>query len=161
MSLSPAQLVTFKADIVSNPEVAGDLSIGNNNGIRNWYNQDAVPDFIVYRTLVPLDEVHEAIELDDVANITNTNSDRLVKFLSIRPGGVFASKVTDREGFDDIFSAAAGNDSQQALIALWKRLANNIEKLFATGTGSDGDPAIMSYEGIVSLQDVRNALALP
>ena len=162
MSLTPGQVTTFKTDIDSNTNqlVINALAIGNNNGIVAWYNLDASPAFTVYKNLVPLEEVSLAIELDDVADITPADSDRLIKFFALRPGGVFASNATDRDGFDDVFSAAAGDDSQQALIALWKRLASHIEKLFATGTGSAGDPAVMGFEGPVSLQDVRNAIAV-
>lgn len=162
MPLTPAQLTTFKADLDANTNqvIIDALAIGNNNGIVDWYNLDASPAFTVYKNLVPLDEVSNAIELDDVANITSADSDRLIKFYALRPEGVFANKASDRVGFDDVFSAAAGDDSQQALIALWKKLATNIEKLFAAGTGTDGDPAVMGFEGPVSLQDVRDAIAL-
>jgi hypothetical protein len=37
-----------------------------------------------------------------------------------------------------------------------KRLASQVEKLFATGTGSDAVPATMVYEGGISLGEVAS-----
>jgi len=163
-TLTDAQLATFKADIEGNTNqtVIDALAAGANNAIADWYSGDASPDYWVYKNLVPIEEVSEVVELDDVANMTTGDNDKLKTFYQIRQGGVFAYKASDRDGFDDIFSAAAGNDTQQALIALWKRLSNELEKVFATGgAGTNGDPATMGVDGSCSLQNVRDALALP
>lgn len=162
MALTPAQLQTLKTDIESNTDqtVIDALAAGANNAIAAWYNQTASPDYYVYKNVVPINEVSAAIELDDVANMTTGDNEKLKTFYALRTqSGVFASKQSEREGFDDIFSAAAGDDSQQALIVLWRRLASNAEKLFATGTGTSGDPSVMAVDGAISLQDVRDALA--
>jgi len=160
--MTTAQLATFKADIQANANqtVIDALAAGAHNTIAGWYNAQASPDFYIFRSLVPIDEVSAAIELDDVANMTTGDNEKLKTIYSIRQGGVFASKLSDRTGFDDIFSAAAGDDSQQALIALWKRLANNVEKLFAAGAGvgTVGDPADAVLEGNVSSGEVTAAL---
>ncbi len=165
MSLTPEQLVTFKADIDANTNatVIAARNAGNNRAISDWYSLDNADGHWVFKIVVPLEEVSRAIELDDVANMTTNDNEKLKTFFVIRPDGVFANKATDRDGFDDIFSAAAGDDSQQALIALWKRLSTNIERLFATtpGAGTNADPATLVVEGGASLQDVRNAVALP
>ena len=160
-NLTDVQLTTLKADIEGNANqtVIDALAAGANNAIASWYSGDASPDYWVYKDLVPIDEVSAVIELDDVANMTTGDNEKLKTFYAIRQGGVFADKASDRDGFDDIFSAAAGDDSQQALIALWKRLANNLEEAFATGTGTNGDPSIMAVVGDCSLQNVRDALA--
>lgn len=161
-TLTDAQLTTLKADIEgnSNQTVIDALAAGAHNTIAAWYNGTASPDFYVYRTLVPIDEVSEAIELDDIANMTTGDNEKLKTFYSIRQGGVFASKASDRAGFDDIFSAAAGDDSQQALIALWKRLATEAEKLFSAGAGvgSIGDPADAVVEGALASGQITAAL---
>jgi len=159
-TLTDAQLATFKADIIANTNqaVIDALAGGANNAIAEWYSGDTV-DYWAYRNLVPIDEVSTAIELDDVANMTTGDNEKLKTFYVIRQGGVFADKASDRTGFNDIFSAAAGDDSQQALIALWKRLANELEKIFATGTGTNGTPSTLAVVGDCSLQNVRDALA--
>jgi hypothetical protein len=40
---------------------------------------------------------------------------------------------------------------------LWKRLATRAEALYATGTGSDGSPAILTFEGRITPLDVDQA----
>jgi len=163
--LTDAQLATFKADIEGNTNqtVIDALASGANNVIAAWYSGDASPDYWVYKDLVPIDEVSAVIELDDVANMTTGDNEKLKTFYAIRQGGVFASKESDRAGFDDIFSAAAGDDSQQALVALWKRLANELEKVFAVGSGAgtNGDPDTMAVVGDCTLQNIRDVMALP
>ena len=158
--LTTAQLATLKADIIANTNqtVIDALAAGANNAIADWYSADTA-DYWVYRDLVPINEVSEAIELDDIANMTTGDNEKLKTFYVIRQGGVFASKASDRTGFNDIFSAAAGDDSQQALIALWKRIANELEKLFATGSGTNGSPSTTAVIGDCTLQNVRDALA--
>jgi hypothetical protein len=46
-----------------------------------------------------------------------------------------------RNAFNDIFSGAGGATTRASLLALWKRLATNAQKLFSSGTGSDPAPA--------------------
>jgi len=162
MALTTAQLTTLKADIQGNANqtVIDALAAGAHNTIAAWYNQLASPDFYMYRSLVPLDEVSAAIELDDVANMTTGDNDKLKTIYAVRQSGVFASKASDRVGFDDIFSSAAGDDSQQALAALWRRQATEIEKLLAggAGVGTIGDPADAVFEGNISSGEITSAL---
>jgi len=161
MGLTDAQKTTLKADILANtdPAVVAALAAGDVGVIANWYNQPASPDYWIYKGVVPIDEVSAAIQLDDVANMTTGDNEKLKTFYTIRSvSGVFASKASDRVGFDDIFSAAAGDDSQQALIALWKRLASNVEKVFATGAGTNATPSDAGYFGPIAYQEIAQAL---
>lgn len=162
MSLTPSQLTTLKTDILANtdPAVIQAVTDGANNVIADWYNQEASPAYIVYRPKVSRDEMAQAIELDDVANITDADSARLVRFFDLRPDGFYGELASERAGFDDVLSSAAGDDSQQAVAALWKRSATYGEKALANGTGagSDADPDTMGFEGAVSANDVRDAL---
>lgn len=161
MPLTDSQIAIFKADMLanSNQAVIDALAVGDAGAIAAWYNLLATPAFWVYKDVVSIEEVSAAIELDDVASMTTGDNEKLKTFFVIRSeSGVFASKASDRAGFDDIFSAAAGDDSQQALAALWKRQATNAEKLFATGTGSEASPADAGFLGSVTFQEVGKAL---
>ena len=160
-TLTAAQLTTLKSDIEGNANqtVIDALAAGANNALADWYSGQASPDYWIFKDLVPIDEVSEAIDLDDIADMTTGDNEKLKTIYTIRQGGVFASKLSDREGFDDIFSAAAGDDSQQALIALWKRLANELEVVYATGAGTNADPSTAPVQGACSLQNIRDALA--
>ncbi len=160
-TLTSAQLTTLKADIEGNANqtVIDALATGANNALAVWYSGQASPDYWIFEGLVPIDEVSKAIELDDIADMTTGDNEKLKTFYTIRQGGVFASKLSDRDGFDDIFSTVAGDDSQQALIALWKRVANELEKVYATGAGVNADPSTTPVQGSCSLQNIRDALA--
>ena len=162
MTLTPAQQTALKADILGNANqtVIDALALGAHNQLAAWYNGQAVADFWIFRQLVPMEEVQRAIELDDVVNMTTGDNEKLKTIFAIRQGGVFAVKLSDRDGFNDVFSAAAGDDSQQALIALWKRLATEAEKLFSggAGVGTNGDPADGVFEGNISSGEVTAAL---
>lgn len=167
MALDASQLAAYKADILANtdPVIVQALSDGANNVITNWYNEDVSPDYWIYRDMVPTENVRDAINANDLVNITTADSDRVIKLLSVRQErGFSGADADDRAAWDDVFSAAAGDKSQQAIAALWTRTATNIEKLFSLSTGSGVDAAnadTTSFQGAVTLQDTRDALALP
>src|SRR5210317_935417 len=85
MALTLAQLTAFKDDIQANPDqtVIDALALGAHNTIANWYNGETA-DFWIFKQLVPLAEVSEAIELDDVANMTTGDNEKLKTFFTIR-----------------------------------------------------------------------------
>ena len=160
MTLTDPQKATLKAHILANTaqQVVDGLTNGDNGAIADWYNQQESPDFFVFINSVSADDVGRAIELDDIANMTTGDVAKLEAFFRLRSGGFSGESATDRAGFDDVLSAAAADDSQQAVAALWQRLANRIEKLFSIGTGSLIDPAIAPYTGAISYQDIGSAL---
>ncbi len=167
MALTPAQLATFKTDIEANtdPAVVAGLANGDSSAIANWYNQNRSPDYWIFRNMVESNEVRDVIDAQNIADITDADRGRCVDLLAIRADRGFNGEVLhDRSAWDDIFSAAAGNESQQAIAALWQRLATNAEHLFrlSTGTGADANNAdTTGFQGNVTVSDVSQALALP
>lgn len=119
-------------------------------------NKAATPAFIVWKTAVPKNEVGKAFIASALAAITAGNNDKLANFAAWNDV-VNPSRLDQRAFFDDVFSVAAGATTRAALLALWKRPATTVEKLFATGTGSDAVPASMVFEGFISYQDVEQA----
>ena len=125
-----------------------------------WYNANASPAFIVYKTSVSRNEVGKAFVATALASITAGNNDKLANFASWNET-INPSRADQRGFFDDVFSVAAGASTRAALAVLWRRHAKRIEKLFATtpGTGSDADPATLVYEGDVSSDDIARAIS--
>lgn len=119
-------------------------------------NKAVSPAFIVWKTSVPKNEVGKTFVASALAAITAGNNDKLANFAAWNET-VNPSRLDQRQFFDDVFSVAAGATTRAALLVLWKRSANATEKLFATGTGSDGSPATMVFEGDISYQDVEQA----
>lgn len=165
MPLTAAQLVTLKNDMGANTntiKVAGvDTQIKNITAqafpnrqdiapdIAAWYNLNASPSFWVWNTITSLADTGMAIKMSDIGNLTTANSTRLQVSFSIRPNGFNPANQDDRSLFGSLFSVAGAAGTRAALIALWQRLASNLEKLFATGTGSQvtGD---LNSDGSVS-----------
>lgn len=162
-SLTQAQLQTLKTDIEANtdPTVIAALAAGNDNAIAAWYNGDASPNYYVWKTLVTVDELREAVDWAEVVTSLTTND--LLSFQLLTASDVDPSNASIRTAFTEIFSVAQEPNSRAALIAIAKRVATNTEKLFASnsGTGVEGDPDTMTFEGNITDDDVRAALNLP
>jgi hypothetical protein len=148
--LSPARLQTLKTHILSQPDLTSLYNEGNLTGLADALNADASPAFIVWKSIVPNAEVGAAFVASGLSAMTSANNDRLVSFALWNPLGVLPSRADHRQFFNDVFSPASGASTRTALLALWKRSASRFERVFATGTGSDADPATLGVEGPIS-----------
>lgn len=65
-----------------------------------------------------------------------------------------------RQGIADIFSGANNNAPAQRthLLAMARRKANKLERLFATGTGSTASPGTVTIEGSIGYYEVYDAM---
>lgn len=156
--LTNAQALTLKAAITANPTWAAFPM--NSDGYFNLaleLNLRAVPDFTVWRTNVPVAQVGIAFNSSELAGLTTANTNRLQVMSSYSGGSFNPSQADVRAGFDTVFSGAGGTLTRAALLILWKRLATNVEKVLATGTGSNAAPATMGYEGPIGADDVQQA----
>lgn len=172
MALTPAQQAVVKADIVAN----GDLNSLPNTldgafAIAALYNAEASPAFYVWRQDIPASEVANAINLQNLADITDTDSARCVRMFDIRSsnGGTFhGDRLSDRTAFADVFSAAAGDETETAIALLWYRKATRIEKLLALGNNpgteplaknvaADAGPDDLGYVGPITFSEVFDA----
>lgn len=166
MALTDAQLTTLGNDIRanSNQTVIDALAAGAIGVIRDWYNGDASPNYWIYRGMVPVSEVRNAIDSQNLVDITTADLERAQALLDIRAEiGFYGTNSRDRSAWDDVFSAAAGDESQQAIAALWTKLATELEKAFKldTGTGAANDADTSSVVGeTVTTQEVDRALEL-
>lgn len=162
MALTSAQLATLKADIQADSTLnAKPNNPDGNTDIANAYNANASPLFTVWKTNVTITRVGDAFNGTELAGLTTANQTRLQTIAQFSPMGVNPSLADRRQFFDDVFSGAGGTTTRANLLALWKRLARRGEKLFATGTGSDASPATLTFEGVLTYQDVSQARELP
>ena len=119
--------------------------------------------FTLWKKSVTINEIGTAMRSSDVAALTTANTSRL-QVLAMYSGGFFNPSLTDtRAGFDDIFSVAGAAPTRANLLALYKRFAKRIEKLFAVGTGSDASPASSAFADgfVLTFQEVDEARHLP
>jgi hypothetical protein len=156
MALTPAQQAALKADILADPAFA---SLPHNSdgqfAVAAAYNLSASPAFTVWRTSVGPQEWRTAIiggggatQLDA---LTASKRDSLLWAVgdTLNP-----SVAAIRAALDDF--CGSQNTLKAAILAAEKRTATRLEKLLATGTGSDASPATMGFEGTISYPDVPN-----
>lgn len=159
MPLSPAQKVVFKADIIAKQANGQPLfGVTNEQIIADHYNALASPAFVVWKSSVTTREVGDAMNSTEVGGLTTAASNRLM-VMEAYSGGTFSPGRADtRAGFDGVFSGAGGVLTRAALLALYKRSARVLEKLFATGAGSDAVPAALVVEGTTTPQEISDAI---
>ena len=157
--LTDAQKQTLKTFIAANPVWA---AMPKNSDtaffIAAELNKTVSPDFIVWSTDVTSNEIGNAWSGTDIDGMSALNMQRLQLLLASAGGGLFdMSRADRRAGFENPFGTNVNNTSRVAMRTIWKRKASVVEKLFATGTGTDASPATMSYESPISYQEVESA----
>jgi hypothetical protein len=159
MALTTAQKSTLKAAILADSTLNAfpNTNDGNFDLAVKLSTELASPNFTVWRSNVPITAVGDNIVATELAGLTSLNATRLQTIGLYSADGVNPSMVDRRQFFDDVFSGAGGVLTRAKLLILWKRLATRIEKIFATGTGSDASPATMGYEGAITGVDVADA----
>ena len=158
MALTTAQLQALKAVIVADPALNSQPM--NSDGaffIAAELNKVASPAFVVWRTDIPTKDIKKAVVWTEYIGRSQGERDAFVLINS--NGIVNAADANIRQGFSDIFSGPGGANTRANLNAIAKRNATRAEKALATGTGSDASPAVMSFEGSLSYQEVEAARA--
>jgi hypothetical protein len=152
--LTPAQKITLKTAIQADSAANALFVSGDLGGLADYLNTQASPTFTVWKTSVLIGSIGASIVASELSGLSTLNATRLQTLVMLLQDGVNPTRVDTRAFFDDIFSGAGGVNTRAALLALWKRLASRVEKIFATGTGSDAVPAILSFEGTLTYQDL-------
>jgi hypothetical protein len=157
--LTPQQNTIVAAYVAATPELSSlQPSADNAFAIANAMNAIASPAFIVWKTNVDPDEIMKnGMDWTRVDNLS-VGKARIWDWLT-RLGTMNASKPNVRAGIDATWVGTAADLAVRASVYVHcKRSATVIEKLLATGTGSDATPATMGYEGSVNYLDMMNAM---
>ena len=160
--LTQEQLAVLKADILADPVLAQWAATGYMaEDIARTYGETVVPDWIVWRTSVDVDEVmRNGMDWTQVDNLT-VGKARIWDWMT-RLGNFDASKPNIRAGIDAAWVGTAAMLAVRAVVYTHCKLTDTrSQKLFSTGTGSTVSPATMGYEADLTYQDVEAALALP
>ena len=156
--MTPEQLSALKADIAADPAFASIPHTADGAyAIAAVYSQQASPAFIVWKTSVDPDEImRNGMDWTRVDNLT-VGKARIWDWMT-KLGAFDASKINIRAGIDAAWVGTAADLAVRAIVYTHcKRPALRIEKLFASGTGTDASPATMTHEGSISYQDVQSA----
>ena len=150
--------VTLKDYITSVPEWAA-LPQNSDTAyyIAEQLNKDSVPSYIVWKTSVQADEImRNGLDWTRVDNLTVGKAriwDWMTRLDSLNP-----SKINIRAGIDATWVGTAADLAVRAVVYTHcKRPATVVEKLFATGTGTDASPATMGYEGPLPYTEIISA----
>jgi hypothetical protein len=164
MLLNKAQRATLKASIDADPTF-GPLENTNANAdlIVAAYNSLASPDWIVWKSLLTEHQIVEQTSSastvwswTDYINRSQAERDAWVRMFN----GTFSinpSIAQVRQGIADIFSGPNGANQRAHLLAMGKRKATRLEKLFTTGLGTDAAPSNLVVEGKLTQDDVTTA----
>lgn len=156
--LNDSQLAAFAAALAaeSDAELVAFRNSGDTGGIANWYN--APSTVWVWRTRVPVDEYRNALVWTEVDGLTAGGAriwDWITGSMTL---DINPSKTEIRQGIGDCWNA--GTTTRTNLLSVGKRFASRLEAMFATGTGSEADPAVLDVEGEIPYTEVIRALAL-
>lgn len=161
--LNQAQLETLRAHILANTDadVIAALSIRNDNGMRDLYNRDSTPAFIVWRKYVTEETIlKNGMDWTRVDNLT-VGKTRIWEWMN-KFGGFDPSKANIRAGLDECWSGTTAMLAvRDAIYVHCKRTASIFETIYATGTGSNASPGNLVVEGPLDQQDVSAAMNLP
>jgi hypothetical protein len=162
MALTTAQLQTLKAAILADPTLAAKPNNTDGNfDIAAAMNAIATPDFFVWRTSVPIDEImRNGFDWTRVDNLTVGKS-RIWEWMTAI-GTIKPNQDNVRAGVLAVFTTALDQPNRLAVFGHCQRQATRAEKLFATGTGATTTdqgvgPAQLTFEGNLSYQDVTSA----
>lgn len=163
MELTTAQLATLKTDINSGVNASAlSVAIASRDGdfIAGFYNTDASPAFTVWKTNVTQDEIMQnGFDWTRVDNLSLGKA-RIWEWMFNNQARAFnPSKANVRAGIDATWVGTIPDlNVRAAVYGHCKRFATLIEKLFATGTGTDAVPATMSFSGEVTGPQILAAM---
>lgn len=156
--MTPAQNLIIKNYIASVPELS---ALPNDTdgayAMTPVFNALAAPTFIVWKTAVDIDEImRNGMDWARVDNLS-VGKARIWDWMG-RLGSFNPSKLNVRAGIDAVWAGTAADLAVRAQVYTHcKRPATLIEKLLATGTGSDASPAVLSFEGSITYQEIDAA----
>lgn len=164
--MTNSQNQTLKAAILADPTLVTAVELADDEAIADAMNSTASPDYWVWRTHLTRQDAEFSTSVDNTtwsftAFIARSQGERDCWREMLADGWVNPSLVNVRQGVADIFSGSANSAPQQRthLLAVSRRKASRVEKLFATGgDGSTNNVSTMAVEGPISYSEVSIAL---
>jgi hypothetical protein len=158
--MTPSQLQALKAYILADPALTQHLATGRYDLVRDYYNAPSDPAFTVWRTAVTQDEIMQnGFDWTRVDNLAVGKARIWDWMFDNQSTTIDPSKTNVRAGIEAVWVGTAADLAVRAAVYVHcKRIATRVERLFATGTGSDAVPGLMGFEGEISANTVTTAL---
>ena len=159
MALTESQQATLKAAILADQSLAAWVQERRDDLIAGHYNAPAVPTFIVWRTGVQLSELLvEGFDFTQVDNLSAGQA-RIWEWLFDANDRMNPSISGVRSGISECWKGTAAKVAVGTFVlSKCKRSANRVERLFASGEGSDASPGSLVFEGELSTNDISAIL---
>lgn len=154
MELTTAQKATLKTDVQANSDTNTKFVDGDLQGLADLYNAPAAGTYIVWKTSVLQDEIMQnGFDWVRVDNLS-VGKARIWEWMFNNQNRAFnPSKANVRLGIDEAWKGTAADLAVRAAVYVHcKRQATRLEKVFASGTGSDAAPANLTLEGEINYQ---------
>jgi hypothetical protein len=160
-ALTDSQIDTLSSAIYAetDQELVGYRATGNVQSIISWLNSTGT--FVVWVTNLKQDDIMQSPSFDwaRVDNLTNGKARIWDWMFDNSATSINCANANIRTGIDAVWVGTAADLAVRAsVIAKCKRFSRRVERYFATGTGSNASPGVLSYEGGVSQNDVVRAL---
>lgn len=160
-SLTPAQLSTLRTDILADQALAPKC-VPYGDGpfdIAAAYNLPASPSYIVWRTRVSRDDVTgDGFDWTQVDNLTTGQARIWELIFATQTGTISFAEPGKRAGISETWKGTAAKVAVATFILdKAKRSATRAERVLATGTGTQAVPGTMTFEGVLSANDVQRA----
>lgn len=153
-TLTDAQVATLRTNMLADPALATHIANQDVSSITEYYNTDDPGPYIVWRSDFTPERMRAAIVWTEVdaltvgkARIWEWLTNRMTTTINMNDGSV-------RQALGDAFT---GTSTLSPLRNAAKRNGTRIEKMFATGTGAQGVPSVLGFEGPLALNDVIRA----
>jgi hypothetical protein len=121
--MTPAQLATFKAAILADPNLATARANGDHGAIANYYN--AAGAGFIWRPSISVSEMNTAVVWSEFAVLSALLQST---YMAMVQGGLDATSSNMRGGFTTVFGPATA--SRANLTALAQRTPTRFEALF-------------------------------
>lgn len=149
MALTLEQLATFKAALFAETDatLVGYKTNGQTSLIRDWYNSTDPSNYVIWRNKVTLDEIMQnGFDWTQVDNQTVGKARIWEWMFSNSEKSINPSKANVRAGIDEAWKGTAAMLAVRAAVYVHcKKFASRIDKLFATGAGTDASPSVALY----------------
>lgn len=185
MSLTSAQAAALKVDYLADAALQTIFANSPNGAqaVADEYNKLATPDFYVWKSAVPTQDIFDAVQWDRYTPTDAPDSTAvwLARAVAIRikqenlqtfmfRDAIDASKSGIRSGLRDAVIAvpsgasganvSPGGASGATVLEVCRRLASRVEKLLTTGASQTGNTAadVMGFEGPLTAADFELAM---
>jgi hypothetical protein len=161
MNLTPAQAITLKTFVEGNSAFNSIPRTGDGVfALRLLLENVAVPDFIVWKSIVTQDEIMmNGMDWTRIDNLSIGKARIWEWMFDNQNKSINPSKPNIQTGINTVWVGTQADLDVRAQVYIHcKRQATIIEKLFATGTGTTASPGNMVFDGDVSYSDLLNAM---